>query len=1165
MPQRFIFYTISFFLFITVNYQQAYSQASFNCNLARSSNELEICRDSNLSRLDIELNNVYKKIRNTSLSNRVRTSQRRWIRQRSRCNGNNRCLMSMYVRRVHELKLALSFLPAFDCRKARSPDELTICRVRGLSKLDRQLNELYTRARNEAYGSNILQEQRRWLRERRDCRNNSYCLRNTYTQRIAELRRAVSSENNNPSFDCSRARQNAEIAVCADPQLAALDRELTDQYNKISTPNIIASQRSWLSERRACSFDIDCLRSSYNQRITFLRNIQNNQFNVARNDLDEPKDSVESDTHESENEEEVQTEKIQAEEKRKFEQASADIDDVGTQSEKQSSTSKVQASTTEKDPLRRIAGNTAKLHSIGKEPVYVSQNMFVWESCGSSDATYWVMLRNVDPKLQIKDLPFIRSLHRYVSKSPSYTMFSESIAVEGEFTPLVFNRCPNIRSAYVYVYVQGYMFIYTKGTRYSKGAKEHKAFTIAKEIYEADNLDISKYKNELIKAEHLVLLPAVLRITRLNDSIKNNVMRRPTEYYNEFILTRYNSQIVDSSVNDILQQASSVEALDFGSELTARKLTSSLGENEETRNKKWQETLSAITNLDKQDSEKLKKMVALLKQMQGKKELVSYSDTFFASWIKSMIEAKSATLDDAFLEDIGKLELFLGELKALDIPDSFPKIQAALSSSIEKTASITALRVATLEKDALEIINSSGTSYADVDKAFEAGVALASEFSNSGFNENSVRLISATAVRVAKILKEGLPTYKEELATLEATTYNLENLEQKAEFFKILSNQFEEYEAYEQAALKRIEKIRDGACENHIKSVSDKSAPVSASIAVGSQNYPLKDFSCSLYKNRHVIKSFVWDDKIDGYRLEISESSGQRTTLKIEKNWSLFSGNLLKVVAFVDEQVVSIKPEQWKQTANYLLKPAPSGKPNAKGVTECDQLAADPDDTQKLTEGVDFEKGDLNIRNIARGVEACIASVEENPEDARQLYQLGRVLWYSGDQEQAQGFLERSSQKGYVPALYLRAMALLSQAENNHNKFVDAYNVFEKAQKSGYVKAAAMVKELNPDGVEYYKEIPAPTGADVLSTLPAGEQCESFLTAKLCVKFTSATVRNCFQTSATDFTCEWTAKARCITGGGRGMNLLFQNICSNGDDIFSTFRKHANGKWERFD
>jgi uncharacterized protein len=81
-----------------------------------------------------------------------------------------------------------------------------------------------------------------------------------------------------PSFDCDKAEKNAEKLICADNELASLDREVARLYAAASdvlnaTPGfeqLLDSQRKWLAQRNTC-FDRECVAEIHVRRVHQLR------------------------------------------------------------------------------------------------------------------------------------------------------------------------------------------------------------------------------------------------------------------------------------------------------------------------------------------------------------------------------------------------------------------------------------------------------------------------------------------------------------------------------------------------------------------------------------------------------------------------------------------------------------------------------------------------------------------------------------------------------------------------------------------------------------------------------------------------------------------------------------------------------------------------------
>jgi uncharacterized protein len=82
-----------------------------------------------------------------------------------------------------------------------------------------------------------------------------------------------------PSFDCSGARTRGEAAICNDNSLAALDRDMTDEYGRafaVASPEqrILLRQtaRGFNGYRDRCP-DRQCIANAYRGRIREIRDI----------------------------------------------------------------------------------------------------------------------------------------------------------------------------------------------------------------------------------------------------------------------------------------------------------------------------------------------------------------------------------------------------------------------------------------------------------------------------------------------------------------------------------------------------------------------------------------------------------------------------------------------------------------------------------------------------------------------------------------------------------------------------------------------------------------------------------------------------------------------------------------------------------------------------
>jgi uncharacterized protein len=80
------------------------------------------------------------------------------------------------------------------------------------------------------------------------------------------------------SFNCRANLTPDEQAICDDHELAQLDVQLNNTYQRALRNNpphgqqqIRDAQRSWLSQRRSCGRNRACIRDMYRDQIAWLR------------------------------------------------------------------------------------------------------------------------------------------------------------------------------------------------------------------------------------------------------------------------------------------------------------------------------------------------------------------------------------------------------------------------------------------------------------------------------------------------------------------------------------------------------------------------------------------------------------------------------------------------------------------------------------------------------------------------------------------------------------------------------------------------------------------------------------------------------------------------------------------------------------------------------
>ena len=76
-----------------------------------------------------------------------------------------------------------------------------------------------------------------------------------------------------PSFDCEKAGNAAEKAICQNELLKMMDRTMARLYRparKAGGRPVAATQRKWMKARNACKDEYACLREKYTSRIILL-------------------------------------------------------------------------------------------------------------------------------------------------------------------------------------------------------------------------------------------------------------------------------------------------------------------------------------------------------------------------------------------------------------------------------------------------------------------------------------------------------------------------------------------------------------------------------------------------------------------------------------------------------------------------------------------------------------------------------------------------------------------------------------------------------------------------------------------------------------------------------------------------------------------------------
>ena len=181
-------------------------------------------------------------------------------------------------------------------------------------------------------------------------------------------------------------------------------------------------------------------------------------------------------------------------------------------------------------------------------------------------------------------------------------------------------------------------------------------------------------------------------------------------------------------------------------------------------------------------------------------------------------------------------------------------------------------------------------------------------------------------------------------------------------------------------------------------------------------------------------------------------------------------------------------------------------------VTECDMLAAHPEDPQRMADGV---SDDDIVPRLA--IMACEEALASDPEEPRYAFQLGRALLAMGFKEKARNQFERAAKAGYAAAeAYIGDLYQFGYGVTQDSK--KAIEHYRKAVAGDFKIAENQIEQLTFDssqytgsaiGALYTGDLQRVTNLSdkpfrtylhtfVLTTM---EECRSFLTPKSIVNF----------------------------------------------------------------
>lgn len=122
------------------------------------------------------------------------------------------------------------------------------------------------------------------------------------------------------------------------------------------------------------------------------------------------------------------------------------------------------------------------------------------------------------------------------------------------------------------------------------------------------------------------------------------------------------------------------------------------------------------------------------------------------------------------------------------------------------------------------------------------------------------------------------------------------------------------------------------------------------------------------------------------------------------------TGTATRIACAAAAVVAAVGGPAWADDAVQPFDPARY----SQQPTECDRLAAHPDDPNRVADG--RERKDIDL---PKAIAACEAAVRADPKNPRLNYQLARVYGYAGQGEKALPYRRAATEGDYPQALFV--------------------------------------------------------------------------------------------------------------------------------------------------
>lgn len=117
---------------------------------------------------------------------------------------------------------------------------------------------------------------------------------------------------------------------------------------------------------------------------------------------------------------------------------------------------------------------------------------------------------------------------------------------------------------------------------------------------------------------------------------------------------------------------------------------------------------------------------------------------------------------------------------------------------------------------------------------------------------------------------------------------------------------------------------------------------------------------------------------------------------------------------------------------------------HSREVTQCDRLAAHPDDPEKVQPGLERPQIDF-----AKAIPACQAAVRADPQNPRLNYQLARLFSYAGRGEEGKTNREHALMAGYPQSLFVFGWIRVTGWEGQPKEVCTGAELIRKSAQAG--------------------------------------------------------------------------------------------------------------------